>query len=96
MAQNRTWGSRTFRRRTLKEGDLVKFVGVASIYKDRLGVVCRLYSTEYGAFKNKRPAPPDSALVYFAGLENAGRAAPTGHIPGAPRKSGLHPMLSKR
>ena len=92
MAQNRTWGSRTFRRRTLKEGDLVKFVGVASTYKGRIGVVCRLYSTQYGAFKNKRPAPPDSALVYFAGLENAGRAAPTGHIPGAPRKSGLHPM----
>ena len=76
----------------MKEGELVKFVGVANIYKDRLGVVCRLYSTEYGAFKNKRPAPPDTALVYFAGLESAGRAAPTGHIPGSPRKSGLHPM----
>ena len=76
----------------MKEGDLIKYVGHASTYQNRLGVVCRLYSTEYGALKNKRPAPPDSALVYFAGLENAGRAAPTGHIPGAPRKSGLHPM----
>ena len=75
----------------MKEGNLVKFVGVANIYKDRLGVVCRLYNT-HGVRKNNQPAPPNSALVYFAGLENAGRAAPTGHIPGSPRKSGLHPM----
>ena len=75
----------------MKEGDLVKFVGVANIYKDRLGVVCRLYNTG-GANANGRPAAPDSALVYFAGLESAGRAEPQRHMPGAPRKSGLHPM----
>ena len=71
---------------SMKEGDLVKFVGVANFYKGRLGVVCRLYSTEYGALK--RPAPPNSALVYFAGAENQGRAT---HAIGT-RKSGLHPM----
>ena len=75
----------------MKEGNLVKYVGYANTYQDRLGVVCRLYNT-HGVLKNNRPASPDSALVYFAGLENAGRAASTDHVPGASRKSGLHPM----
>jgi hypothetical protein len=73
----------------MKEGDLVKFVGVASFYKGRLGVVCRLYSTQHGSGTRKSGAmPPDSALVYFAGAENQGRAEP---MKGT-RKSGLHPM----
>ena len=75
----------------MKEGNLVKFVGVANIYKDRLGVVCRLYNT-HGVRKNNQPAPPNSALVYFAGLENAGRAAPQPSPRRPPYKSGLHPM----
>jgi hypothetical protein len=75
----------------MKVGDLVKFVGVANVYKGRIGVVCRLYST-HGIRKNNRPALPDSALVYFAGLESAGRAASTPSDRRQPRKSGLHPM----
>ena len=80
----------------MKEGDLVRYVGAANTYKGRLGVVCRLYNT-HGTIKNKRPAPPNSALVYFAGLENAGRADPGQTQRGtvsrrSPHKSGLHPM----
>ena len=76
----------------MKEGNLVKFVGVANIYKGRIGVVCRLYNI-HNLRKNNRPAPPDSALVYFAGLENAGRAAhPRDRFSHSPHKSGLHPM----
>ena len=71
----------------MKEGDLVKFVGVANFYKGRVGVVCRLYHT-HGLRAHGRSAPPDSALVYFAGAENQGRAEPMRGT----RKSGLHPM----
>jgi len=68
----------------MKEGDLVKFVGDANFYKGRIGVVCKLYSTHgislSGVVNN------NSALVYFAGAEKAGRAL-------QPEvKSGLHPM----
>jgi hypothetical protein len=70
----------------MKEGDLVKFVGAANFYKDRIGVVCRLYSTH--GIKKNGVQPPNSALVYFAGAENQGRAT---HAIGT-RKSGLHPM----
>jgi len=70
----------------MKEGDLVKFVGVANFYKGRLGVVCRLYSTH--GIKKNGVQKPNSALVYFAGAENQGRAEP---MKGT-RKSGLHPM----
>ena len=70
----------------MKEGDLVKFVGAANFYKGRLGVVCRLYSTH--GIKKSGVEPPNSALVYFAGAENQGRA--TRAI--GTRKSGLHPM----
>ena len=70
----------------MKEGDLVKFVGVASFYKDRLGVVCRLYSTH--GIKKNGVARNNSALVYFAGAENQGRATPMRGT----RQSGLHPM----
>jgi len=73
----------------VKEGDLVKFVGVASFYKNRIGVVCRLYSTH--GIRKTGIEPPNSALVYFAGAENQGRAY---RSPRAQRmhKSGLHPM----
>ena len=74
----------------MKEGDLVKFVGHANFYKGRLGVVCRLYSTStrYSGIRKSGAVAPDSALVYFAGAENQGRAEP---MKGT-RKSGLHPM----
>ena len=68
----------------MKEGNLVKFVGVANTYKRRIGVVCRLYN-RHGLRKNHQLAPPNSALVYFAGLENEGRCRPL-------HKSDLHPM----
>mgnify|MGYP003681000555 FL=1 len=71
----------------MKTGDLVKFVGAANFYKDRIGVVCSLYST-HGISKNGAEVP-NSALVYFAGAERLGRAA---HGNRGQGKSGLHPM----
>jgi hypothetical protein len=71
----------------MKAGDLVKFVGAANFYKDRIGVVCSLYST-HGISKNGAEVP-NSALVYFAGAERLGRAA---HGNRGQGKSGLHPM----
>ena len=69
----------------MKEGDLVKFVGDASFYKGRVGVVCKLYSI-HNVKLNGEVRTPDSALVYYAGAEKAGRAL-------QPRvKNGLHPM----
>jgi len=68
----------------MKEGDLVKFVGDANFYKGRVGVVCKLYSTHNVSLSGQ--CVPNSALVYFAGAEKAGRAL-------QPEvKSGLHPM----
>jgi len=68
----------------MKAGDLVKFVGDANFYKGRIGVVCKLYSI-HNVSKNG-VAHNDSALVYYAGAERAGRAL-------QPEvKSGLHPM----
>ena len=72
----------------MKAGDLVKFVGTANFYKDRIGVVCSLYST-HGIRKNGVEVP-NSALVYFAGAERQGRAVPGNR--GQGRRSGLHPM----
>ena len=74
----------------MKAGDLVKFVGAANFYKDRIGVVCSLYST-HGIKKNGVEVP-NSALVYFAGAENEGRAAPDGMTGIRSSKPGLHPM----
>ena len=76
----------------MKAGDLVKFVGDATFYKGRVGVVCKLYSI-HNVRKNGVPKN-DSALVYFAGAENQGRDAPRspGCVPPRHHKSGLHPM----
>ena len=68
----------------MKEGDLVKFVGDASFYKGCIGVVCKLYSI-HNVRKNG-VVHNDSALVYYAGAERAGRALQPDV------KSGLHPM----
>ena len=77
----------------MKEGDLVKFVGDANFYKGRIGVVCKLYST-HGIERNGIETP-NSALVYYAGAENEGRAD-RGSITRSEYnrfgKSGLHPM----
>jgi hypothetical protein len=64
----------------MKSGDLVKYVGSAAMYRDRVGVVTKLYG-----FIDERI---DSALVHFSGLEGKGRDAPgLGQI-----QDGLHPM----
>ena len=60
-------------------------MGHANFYKGRVGIVCKLYNT-HNVRLNGKPHTPDSALVYFAGAEKAGRAL-------QPEvKSGLHPM----
>ena len=76
----------------MKEGDLVKFVGDANFYKGRVGVVCKLYSTHNVSLSGRMV--PDSALVYYAGAESAGRAIPDGQgrTTGRHGRSGLHPM----
>ena len=77
----------------MKEGDLVKFVGDANFYKGRIGVVCRLYSIH--GIKRNGVEKPDSALVYYAGAENDGRAARDSMTRNEYRRhgtSGLHPM----
>ena len=64
----------------MKVGDLVKYVGSAAMYRDRVGVITKLY----GAIDERI----DSALVHFVGLERKGRAtAGLGQTEGP-----LHPM----
>ncbi len=62
-------------------GDLVKYVGSAAMYRDRIGVVTKIYGFH---LINEM----DSALVHFAGLEGKGRdEAGLGQV-----QDGLHPM----
>ena len=64
----------------MKPGDLVKYVGSAAMYRDRIGFVTSLYGYYHDRI--------DSARVYFSGLEGKGRAsAGLGQIEGP-----LHPM----
>ena len=64
----------------MKVGDLVKYVGAAAMYRDRVGIVTELYG-----FIDERT---DSALVHFVSLEGKGRDAPgNGQV-----CDGLHPM----
>jgi hypothetical protein len=64
----------------VQPGDLVKYVGSAAMYRDRVGLVTKLYG-----FVDERI---DSALVHFSGLERKGRAsAGLGQTEGP-----LHPM----
>jgi len=44
----------------MKSGDLVKYIGKTSFYRDRVGVVCKMR--------------PEFALVYYAGAERQGRS----------------------
>jgi len=64
----------------VKVGSLVKYVGSAAMYRDRIGVVTQTYG-----FIDERI---DSALVHFVGLEGKGRdATGVGQV-----QDGLHPM----
>ena len=62
----------------MKVGDLVKFVGHAKFYKDRIGVIVKMW-----------PAVGcHTANVYFPGTEGQGRdEAASGQT-----KNGFHPM----
>tara|TARA_R100001082_G_scaffold108310_1_gene83391 strand:- start:240 stop:494 length:255 start_codon:yes stop_codon:yes gene_type:complete len=62
-------------------GDLVKFVGSAATYRDRMGIITKTY----GCIDHRI----DSALVHFIGLEGKGRDAPCDLNP---TFDGLHPM----
>tara|TARA_R110000851_G_scaffold234012_1_gene386542 strand:+ start:6 stop:227 length:222 start_codon:yes stop_codon:yes gene_type:complete len=65
----------------MQVADLVKYVGHAAMYRDRLGIVTKLYSTSH-------TKSIDSALVHFDGLYGKGRDAPgLGQV-----NNGLHPM----
>ena len=65
----------------MQVGDLVKYVGLAVMYRDRVGIVAQTY----GAIMTHRI---DSALVHFDGLEGKGRDEPGL----AQVQDGLHPM----
>ena len=65
----------------MKVGSLVKYVGSAAMYRDRVGVVTQTY----GLIEAHRH---DSALVHFNGLEGKGRDVPGG----GQVCDGLHPM----
>ena len=65
----------------MKVGSLVKYVGSAAMYRDRVGVITQTYGFI-------EPHRLDSALVHFVGLEGKGRDAPgLGQV-----QDGLHPM----
>ena len=65
----------------MQVGSLVKYVGSAAMYRDRVGVVASTYAY-------LEPHRIDSALVHFIGLEGKGRDAPgLGQV-----HDGLHPM----
>jgi len=69
----------------VKVGSLVKYVGSAAMYRDRMGVLTQTY----GAIDHRI----DSALVHFVGLEGKGRDAPNGSTrAGGQVHDGLHPM----
>ena len=64
----------------MQVGDLVKYVGPAAMYRDRVGTLAHLY----GLIDERI----DSAMVHFVGLERKGRASKgLGQTEGA-----LHPM----
>jgi len=67
----------------VKVGSLVKYVGSAAMYRDRVGVVTQTYAYLTGPHGRH-----DSALVHFVGLEGKGRdATGVGQV-----QDGLHPM----
>ncbi len=66
----------------MKIGSLVKYVGSAAMYRDRVGIVTKLYAHSVLIERI------DSALVHFVGLEGKGRDAPGG----GQVCDGLHPM----
>ena len=71
----------------MKIGSLVKYVGSAAMYRDRVGVVTQAYG-----FIDERI---DSALVHFSGLEGKGRDEVVNVSAGRANEGkgdGLHPM----
>jgi hypothetical protein len=79
MLENVSW--------PMKVGSLVKYVGSAAMYRDRVGIVAKLYG-----FIDERI---DSALVHFAGLEGKGRdeVVDASNVRANRGKGdGLHPM----
>tara|TARA_Y100001938_G_scaffold140438_1_gene208617 strand:- start:652 stop:882 length:231 start_codon:yes stop_codon:yes gene_type:complete len=64
----------------VKVGDLVKYIGSDAMYRDRIGVVAKLY----GAIDERI----DSALVHFAELKGKGRDG----FRFEDNNNGLHPM----
>ena len=66
----------------MKVGDLVKYIGSASMYRDRVGIIATTYRLPFAH------GSADSALVHFVGLEGKGRdATGVGQV-----QDGLHPM----
>ena len=62
----------------MQVGDLVKYVGAARLYKERVGVVAWIFERHGSA----------SVQVHYPGLEGEGRDAPgLGQV-----HDGLHPM----
>ena len=71
----------------MQVGSLVKYVGSAAMYRDRIGIVTKLYG-----FVDERI---DSALVHFSGLEGKGRDEVVNVSAGRAnigKGDGLHPM----
>tara|TARA_R100001129_G_scaffold29222_1_gene19495 strand:+ start:3244 stop:3495 length:252 start_codon:yes stop_codon:yes gene_type:complete len=71
----------------VKVGDLVKYIGSEAMYRDRVGVVAKLY----GAIDERI----DSALVHFAELKGKGRDKLSSLVSserGFEDNNGLHPM----
>ena len=72
----------------MKVGSLVKYVGSAAMYRDRVGIVAKLYGSIIGV-------DIDSALVHFAGLEGKGRdkvVVASNVRANRGKGDGLHPM----
>jgi len=76
----------------MKVGSLVKYVGGATMYRDRIGIVATTYAYHPSA---PHRHPHDSALVHFVGLEGKGRDEVVNVSAGRAnigKGDGLHPM----
>ena len=74
----------------MQVGDLVKYVGSAAMYRDRIGIVTKLYGLHEPIDERI-----DSALVHFSGLEGKGRDEVVNVSAGRANEGkgdGLHPM----
>ena len=74
----------------MQVGDLVKYVGSAAMYRDRIGIVTKLYGLHEPIDERI-----DSALVHFSGLDSKGRdevVNVSGGRANEGKGDGLHPM----